>query len=268
MLNGNNIPTVIQKDNQAETVKHKQDKTVLKSNESSSQSLSKSDSNTLMAFPLSHFCCRFLFRKIKSSLNSVLLPLYQCWGPTLLQKFPKGPLLASNTSSLCFPFWSTDNLLNVTFFTMPSNSPPHLAPLLSSLTKSQKYQPSFCSLDSSYHRDFALAIFTNYHLHMVEWPEHCTTSESTNCMESHWMVLSREWHAWNAVDTAPGYRTKGPTSAMFLQSFNLKGSLLSYCYPSGLFLFAKPLATKMRNCHTSFKRAGIQHVCNPISWKN
>lgn len=36
MLSGNNIPIAIQKDNQAETFKHKQDKTVLKSNESSS----------------------------------------------------------------------------------------------------------------------------------------------------------------------------------------------------------------------------------------
>lgn len=61
MLNGNNIPIAVQKDNQAETFKNKQDKTVLKSNKPSSQSLSKSHSNILMAFPLSHVCCCFPF---------------------------------------------------------------------------------------------------------------------------------------------------------------------------------------------------------------
>lgn len=89
MLYGNNISIAVQRDNQAETFNNKQDKRILKSNEPSFQSPSKSDSNILMAFPLSNFCCCFLFKKIKPSLNSVLLPSYYCWGPTLLVKFSK-----------------------------------------------------------------------------------------------------------------------------------------------------------------------------------
>lgn len=54
MLNGSNIPIAVQRNNQAEIFNDKQDKTVLKSNELSSQSLPKSDSNILMAFPWSH----------------------------------------------------------------------------------------------------------------------------------------------------------------------------------------------------------------------
>ena len=53
MLNSGNIPIAVQRNNQAEIFNDKQDKTVLKSNELSSLSLPKSDSNILTAFPWS-----------------------------------------------------------------------------------------------------------------------------------------------------------------------------------------------------------------------
>lgn len=149
MLNGNNIPTAVQKDNQTETSNDKQDKTVLKSNEASSHSLSKSDSNILMAFPLRQCCCCFLFLGNKTipqlcSLAFTLVPRSH-----ITENFPKAPLVHPTTSSLCFPRQSTDNLLNITFFTCLQTLQSHLAPLSSSFTKPQTYWPSFCSLNTS-----------------------------------------------------------------------------------------------------------------------
>lgn len=158
MLNGSNIPIVVQKDNQTETFNNKQDKTVLKCNEPSSQSLSKSDSNILMAFPLRLFCCCFLFREIKPSLNSVLLLSYQCWGPTWQKKIPKAPLLPLIISSLCFPHQSTVCWMphSLHAYRLSNLILLHCSPLLPSPKHTGLFSVLWTSQGPSYYRAFAI----------------------------------------------------------------------------------------------------------------
>lgn len=143
MLNGNNIPTAVQKDNQTETFNDKQDKTVLKSNEPSSQSLSESDSNYLNGISFEAMLLLFPFSGNKTIPQFCSLAFTSVLRSHITEKFPKAPPCDPTISSLCFPHQSTDNLLNITFFTCLQTLQSHLAPLSSSLTKPQTYWPAF-----------------------------------------------------------------------------------------------------------------------------